>query len=70
MYFRAPIYFQAALGNSAVTSGINSLPMTFIIAPFAILCGFIVSKTQRYKAVNVSAPLLLVWTSTDDELGR
>jgi hypothetical protein len=70
VYFRAPIYFQAALGNSAVTSGINSLPMTFIIAPFAILCGFIVSKTQRYKAVNVSAPLLLVWTSTDDELGR
>lgn len=65
-YFFAPVYFQAAKGRSAIMSGVDSLPISFIVAPFAILCGIIVAKTGTYKTISVRfyflcAPTLQVY---------
>lgn len=43
-----PIYFQGALGHSALLSGVDCLPMTLTVAPFAALGGIICATTKRY----------------------
>lgn len=43
-----PLYFQI-LGSSATMAGIRQLPLSFGASVFALLTGFAVSKTKRYR---------------------
>lgn len=44
-----PMYFQAVHGYSPVVSGVALFPLTFTIAPAAIVCGTTITKTARYR---------------------
>jgi hypothetical protein len=50
-----PIYFQACKGDSPVRSGVDLLPYSFSIAPFAIVAGATASVLKRYRFQNVIA---------------
>ncbi|KAM0746523.1 MFS general substrate transporter [Meredithblackwellia eburnea MCA 4105] len=63
-FFRASLYFQGAKGVTPLLSGVYSLPMSFIIAPFAIISGILVSKTGKYKYLNIAS-----WVLTAAGLG-
>lgn len=72
VYFVGPIYFQAAKGESPVLAGVYSLPLSFTVAPCAILCGTLVARAGTYKTINVrfyysflllSRPLIRIFTS-------
>ncbi|GAA6035578.1 hypothetical protein JCM8097_004910 [Rhodosporidiobolus ruineniae] len=51
IYF-LPVYFQATKGASAIRSGIDLFPVSFIVAPFAIVVGISVTITGHYKIQN------------------
>ncbi|GAA6035590.1 hypothetical protein JCM8097_004917 [Rhodosporidiobolus ruineniae] len=51
IYF-LPVYFQATKGASAIRSGIDLFPVSFIVAPFAIVVGISVTVTGHYKIQN------------------
>ncbi|KFA73873.1 hypothetical protein S40288_00917 [Stachybotrys chartarum IBT 40288] len=47
--FVLPIYFQAVLGASAFTSGVNILPTAAVCMPITIVGGGILTKLGRYR---------------------
>ncbi|KAL7279419.1 hypothetical protein ACG7TL_007261 [Trametes sanguinea] len=51
--FYLPVYFQACMGASPVSSSVKVLPTTIICSPMAIIFGIVVKKVQKYRAVNV-----------------
>ncbi|GAA6020017.1 hypothetical protein JCM10207_006760 [Rhodosporidiobolus poonsookiae] len=51
VYF-LPTYFQAN-GASPIQSGINLFPVSFIVAPFAIVCGISVTVTGHFKLQSI-----------------
>lgn len=51
VYF-LPLYFQGVLGVSALISGVDILPFTVLLAPFAIIAGILLSKTGRYRPLH------------------
>ncbi|KAF8502520.1 iron permease [Gautieria morchelliformis] len=53
--FYLPVYFQACKGASPVRSGVDLLPYSFSIAPFAIVAGATASATKKYRIQNVAA---------------
>jgi len=55
-----PVYFQACKGASPLRSGIDMLPYSFSIAPFAIVAGATTTMSGRYKPQNVIAWCLVV----------
>lgn len=44
-----PLYYQAVREFGPILSGVALFPQTFTVAPTAILCGFIITKTGRYR---------------------
>ncbi|KAF9895181.1 hypothetical protein FE257_000083 [Aspergillus nanangensis] len=44
-----PFYFEAVRGFSPLLTGVALFPDTFTIAPAAIVCGVLISKTSRYR---------------------
>lgn len=44
-----PLYFEAVKGYSPIISGIALFPDTFTVAPSAMVIGFLVTKTGRYR---------------------
>lgn len=57
--FYLPVYFQACKGASPLRSGIDMLPYSFSIAPFAIVAGVTATMFDRYKPQNVIAWCLI-----------
>lgn len=53
LFYYLPIYFQAVKMTSAIRSGVNVLPMSIVVAVSAILAGFFVGVTHKYKELNV-----------------
>jgi hypothetical protein len=47
-----PVYFQGVLGTSALTSGVNILPLSIFLVPSGIVAGGIMSKTGKYKPLH------------------
>lgn len=47
-----PLYFQSTKGASAIKSGIDLFALSFIIAPFAIICGISIGATGHYLVQN------------------
>ncbi|GJJ08923.1 hypothetical protein Clacol_003143 [Clathrus columnatus] len=50
-----PVYFQACKGDSPIRSGVDLLPYSFSIAPFAIVAGAAASATKKYRVQNIVA---------------
>jgi hypothetical protein len=50
-----PVYFQACKGASPVRSGVDVLPYSFSIAPFAIVAGGTATALKKYRIQNVVA---------------
>ena len=50
-----PVYFQACKDSSPVGSGVNVLPYSLSIAPFAIVAGGTATAMNKYKPQNVIA---------------
>jgi MFS family permease len=44
-----PLYYEAVREFSPITTGIALFPETFTVAPSAIVCGFIITITGRYR---------------------
>lgn len=59
-----PVYFQAVLGASPITSGIDALPTSLFISLSALVAGILVQVTKRYRLIN-----LLGWIITIAGLG-
>ncbi|KAI0709719.1 iron permease [Earliella scabrosa] len=53
--FYLPVYFQACKDSSPVGSGVNVLPYSLSIAPFAIVAGGTATAMNKYKPQNVIA---------------
>ncbi len=50
-----PVYFQACKSATPLHSGIDMLPYSFSIAPFAIVAGASASVLNKYRPQNVIA---------------
>ncbi|KAL5358619.1 major facilitator superfamily domain-containing protein [Aspergillus floccosus] len=44
-----PLYYEAARGFKPIITGVALFPETFTVAPAAVICGFIVTITGRYR---------------------
>lgn len=44
-----PLYFQAVKGFGPIASGIALFPVTFTVAPGALITGLLITKTGRYR---------------------
>ncbi|KAK3317570.1 MFS gliotoxin efflux transporter glia [Cercophora scortea] len=70
--FYLPIYFQSIDGQSAITSGVNTLPFLAFFALGAMLSGGIVGKTRLLQPFQLTSALLmtagmsLLYTLTTD----
>ncbi|CDO72013.1 hypothetical protein BN946_scf184943.g48 [Trametes cinnabarina] len=53
--FYLPVYFQACKDSSPVGSGVNMLPYSLSIAPFAIVAGATATGMNKYKPQNIIA---------------
>lgn len=58
--FFVALFFQAALGLSATTSGLLFLPSTFFSLTTSLAAGFIIKRTGRYYWLTFSAYCLLL----------
>lgn len=50
-----PVYFQACKAASPLDSGVDMLPYSFSIAPFAIVAGATATAFNMYKPQNIIA---------------
>lgn len=48
LYYQ-PLYFEAVKGYKPVIAGVSMFPATFTVAPLAIVTGFLITKTGRYR---------------------
>ena len=44
-----PLYYEVAKNYNSIESGIAIFPFTFTTAPAAIVVGFIITKTGKYR---------------------
>ncbi|PWY88957.1 hypothetical protein BO70DRAFT_393476 [Aspergillus heteromorphus CBS 117.55] len=51
LYF-LPIYFQGVLRRSPLTSGVDLLPYSAFLIPFAMVAGGIMSRTGSYRPLH------------------
>ncbi|PSR83956.1 hypothetical protein PHLCEN_2v5560 [Hermanssonia centrifuga] len=58
--FYLPVYFQACKSATPLHSGIDMLPYSFSIAPFAIVAGASASVLNKYRPQNVIAWCFIV----------
>ncbi|KAF3919543.1 hypothetical protein ABW20_dc0102025 [Dactylellina cionopaga] len=49
--FYIPLYFQSALGKSALMSGVLTLPFVFMLSVGSVMTGIIIAKTGNYRPV-------------------
>ncbi|KAF7373878.1 putative permeases of the major facilitator superfamily [Mycena sanguinolenta] len=56
--FYLPIYFQSIHGQSAITSGVNSLPFMAFFAVGTMLSGFLIGKTHLLQPYELIGGLL------------
>jgi hypothetical protein len=56
--FYLPIYFQSVKGDSAIMSGVYTLPFVSFYALGSFLSGFWISKTRLPIAAEIVSPLL------------
>lgn len=56
--FYLPIYFQSIHGQTAITSGVNSLPFMAFFALGAMLSGFLIMKTRLLQPWELTSGLL------------
>lgn len=56
--FYLPIYFQSTKGQSAITSGVNSLPFMAFFALGSMLSGFLIGKTRHFQPFMLLSGLL------------
>ncbi len=59
LLYYLPVFFQVAKNYSPVTTGVAIFPLTFTIAPAAVVVGIVVTKTGRYRPSIVSPPFFL-----------
>ncbi|GAA99522.1 hypothetical protein E5Q_06223 [Mixia osmundae IAM 14324] len=53
LVYYLPVYFQSAKGSSPIRSGIQIFPLSFTVAPFAIITGLLVMIQGKYRWLNV-----------------
>ncbi|KAF7168378.1 hypothetical protein CNMCM5623_001461 [Aspergillus felis] len=56
--FYLPIYFQSIHGQSAIASGVNSLPFMAFFAAGSMLSGFLIRKTRLLQPYEFASGLL------------
>ncbi|KAK6984213.1 major facilitator superfamily domain-containing protein, partial [Favolaschia claudopus] len=56
--FYLPLYFQSIHGQSAITSGVNTLPYMAFFATGALLSGFLIGKTRFLQPYELISSLL------------
>ncbi|KAL7783306.1 putative MFS transporter [Trichoderma afarasin] len=56
--FYLPIYFQSIHGQSAITSGVNTIPFVAFFALGSLVSGFLVSKTGYLQPLQLVSGLL------------
>ncbi|KAJ5635558.1 HC-toxin efflux carrier TOXA [Penicillium longicatenatum] len=56
--FYLPIYFQSIHGQSAIASGVNSLPFMAFFAAGSMLSGFLIGKTRLLQPYELISGLL------------
>ncbi|RHZ59798.1 dynein heavy chain [Aspergillus thermomutatus] len=56
--FYLPIYFQSIHGQSAIASGVNSLPFMAFFAAGSMLSGFLIGKTRLLQPYEFASGLL------------
>ncbi|KAF2146650.1 uncharacterized protein K452DRAFT_348378 [Aplosporella prunicola CBS 121167] len=44
-----PLYYEAVKGYSPILAGVALFPQTFTVAPAAMIVGFVIAKTGRYR---------------------
>ena len=44
-----PLYYEAVKGETPILAGISLFPATFTVAPAAVVTGFVITKTGRYR---------------------
>ena len=57
--FYLPIYFQSIHGQSAIISGVNSLPFLALFAAGAMLGGTLVGKTRYSQPYQLTSAVLM-----------
>ena len=56
--FYLPIYFQSIHGQSAIASGVNTIPFVALFALGSLISGFLVSKTGHLQPLQLVSGLL------------
>lgn len=56
--FYLPIYFQSIHGQSAIASGVNSLPFMAFFAAGSMLSGFLIGKTRLLQPYEFASGVL------------
>lgn len=56
--FYLPIYFQSIHDQSAIASGVNTIPFVALFALGSLISGFIVSKTGHLQPLQLTSGLL------------
>ncbi|KAJ5782464.1 hypothetical protein N7457_004238 [Penicillium paradoxum] len=56
--FYLPIYFQSIHAQSAITSGVNTIPFVALFALGSLLSGFLVSKTGHLQPLQFASGIL------------
>ncbi|KAL7783865.1 putative MFS transporter [Trichoderma ceciliae] len=56
--FYLPIYFQSIHSQSAITSGVNTIPFVAFFALGSLISGFLVSKTGHLQPLQLASGLL------------
>lgn len=49
LLYYEPLYFEAVKDQSPIQAGLSLFPQTFTVAPVAVITGFIITKTGRYR---------------------
>ncbi|RDW59964.1 hypothetical protein BP6252_13051 [Coleophoma cylindrospora] len=57
--FYLPIYFQSVHGQSAITSGVHSLPFLAFLALGAMVSGALIGKTHHLQPYQLASALLM-----------
>jgi hypothetical protein len=47
-----PVYFQATKLASPIRSAVMMLPVSFLVAPFAIVAGAVIQTSNKYRPTN------------------
>ncbi|KAI0648727.1 iron permease [Trametes meyenii] len=59
--FYLPVYFQACMAATPISSSVKMLATTLVCAPLSFVCGGVIKKTGKYRPANyVGWALLLV----------